>query len=66
MHPLLPPPMPINQTDFEYIRRLVRDRTALILAEDKQYLVESRLAPVLQEVGIRSIQELVTRASITY
>ncbi|MEM9161852.1 MAG: protein-glutamate O-methyltransferase CheR [Cyanobacteria bacterium P01_F01_bin.4] len=51
--------MPINQLDFEYIRRLVRDRTALVLADDKRYLVESRLAPVLKEVGIRSLQELV-------
>lgn len=56
--------MTISQLDFEYIRRLVRDRTALALTEDKRYLVESRLAPVLKKVGIRSIQDLVLQLRV--
>ncbi|NET36273.1 MAG: protein-glutamate O-methyltransferase CheR [Cyanothece sp. SIO1E1] len=53
--------MLINRADFEYIRQLVRDRTALVLSEDKSYLVASRLAPLMQEAGVGSLQELVVK-----
>ncbi|MEO0853114.1 MAG: protein-glutamate O-methyltransferase CheR, partial [Cyanobacteria bacterium J06648_11] len=51
----------MNQIDFTYICRLVRDRAALVLTDDKHYLVESRLEPVLKQAGLRSIRELVQR-----
>lgn len=47
--------MPLNHSDFEYIRKLVRDRTGVLLAEDKEYLVESRLAPLAKEAGAHSV-----------
>lgn len=49
----------IANADFEYIRKLVRDRTAMALSADKAYLVESRLAPVIQKSGSRSLHALV-------
>ena len=53
--------MPIDNADFEYIRKLVRDRTGVALAEDKTYLVESRLTPLAQETGAISVGELVAQ-----
>lgn len=47
--------------DFEYVCRLVRDRSAVVLGEGKEYLVEGRLAPVIAKLGIGSITELVGR-----
>src|SRR5437588_416673 len=32
--------------DYDYLRRLLKDRSGLTLSADKQYLVESRLLPV--------------------
>ena len=32
--------------DYDYLRRLLKERSGLVLAADKQYLVESRLLPV--------------------
>ncbi|MBX2862918.1 MAG: protein-glutamate O-methyltransferase CheR [Leptolyngbyaceae cyanobacterium MAG.088] len=57
--------MAINQMDFDYIRKLVRDRTALVLSDDKQYLIEFRLSPVLKDIGMRSMQDLVTHLRIS-
>ena len=32
--------------DYDYLRKLLRERSGLVLSADKQYLVESRLLPV--------------------
>ncbi|HBB34833.1 MAG TPA: chemotaxis protein CheR [Cyanobacteria bacterium UBA8803] len=53
--------MPINGSDFDYIRKLVRDRTGVVIAEDKAYLVESRLAFLAKEAGNHSVGGLVTQ-----
>ena len=43
--------MAITGTDFDYIRSLVRDRSALVLEPGKEYLVESRLDPLARQEG---------------
>src|SRR5215208_1213899 len=45
--------------DYEYLRKLLRERSGLVLAAEKQYLVESRLMPVARRAGHASITELV-------
>jgi chemotaxis protein methyltransferase CheR len=45
--------------DFEHLRKLLRERSGLVLAPEKQYLVESRLMPVARRAGCGSITELV-------
>ncbi len=45
--------------DFDFIRRLLQDRSAVVLDADKQYLVETRLTPLVQQLGLASISELV-------
>ena len=47
--------------DYDYLRRLLRDRSGLVLATDKQYLVESRLLPVARRAGLAGLPDLVQR-----
>jgi len=47
--------------DFEYVCRLVRDRSAVVLEAGKEYLVEGRLTPVARQLGLGSISALVGR-----
>ncbi|MEG3860859.1 CheR family methyltransferase [Microcoleus sp. herbarium12] len=51
--------MTITIADFDYIRKLVYDRTGVFLSEDKMYLVESRLGIVAKEAGANSVSGLV-------
>jgi chemotaxis protein methyltransferase CheR len=54
-------PVPLDATDFEYIRSLVLKRSAIVLEPEKNYLVESRLLPLARREGFSSIAELVAR-----
>ena len=45
--------------DYDYIRKLLRERSGLVLSAEKQYLVESRLLPVVRKAGLNSLAELV-------
>jgi chemotaxis protein methyltransferase CheR len=47
--------------DYDYLRRLLRERSGLVLTADKQYLVESRLLPVARRAGLAGLNELVQR-----
>ena len=47
--------------DYEFLRKLLKERSGLDLSSDKQYLVESRLIPLARRVGLSGIGELVVR-----
>jgi len=49
----------VKPQDFDYIRLLMRERSGLVLAADKVYLVESRLLPVARRRGFANIEELI-------
>jgi len=49
----------VSATDFEFLRGLLRSKSAIVLDDGKEYLVESRLAPVLREAQLPSIRDLV-------
>jgi len=53
--------MPINTDDFDYIRKLVLDRSAIVLEPGKEYLVESRMLSLLNREKISSIEEIVKK-----
>jgi chemotaxis protein methyltransferase CheR len=53
--------MAINGSEFNYIRNLVRERSALVLEPGKEYLVESRLLLLARREGVASVQELLAR-----
>lgn len=44
---------------FDYLRKLLRERSGLVLAAEKQYLAESRLLPVARRNGMNTIDELI-------
>jgi chemotaxis protein methyltransferase CheR len=47
--------------DFQYVCRLVRDRSGLALDAGKEYLVDARLTPLARQCAIESVSELVAR-----
>ena len=47
--------------EYEYLRKLLRERSGLDLSADKQYLVESRLIPLARKAGLVGIGELVQK-----
>jgi chemotaxis protein methyltransferase CheR len=51
----------VSSADFDFVCRLVRDRSAISLPSGKEYLVEARLTPVVERAGMASIAELVGR-----
>jgi chemotaxis protein methyltransferase CheR len=51
----------VTPHDYDYLRRLLRERSGLVLSADKQYLVESRLLPVSRRAGFAGLNELVQR-----
>jgi chemotaxis protein methyltransferase CheR len=51
----------VTPHEYDYLRRLLRERSGLVLAADKQYLVESRLLPVARRAGLAGLGDLVQR-----
>jgi chemotaxis protein methyltransferase CheR len=51
----------VTPHDYDFIRKLVRERSGLVLSADKQYLVESRLLPVARKAALVSLSDLVRR-----
>jgi chemotaxis protein methyltransferase CheR len=51
----------VTPLDYEYLRKLLKERSGLDLSADKQYLVESRLVPLARRVGVAGIPELVQK-----
>jgi chemotaxis protein methyltransferase CheR len=53
--------MTLSLPEFNFIRRLVLEQSAIVLEEDKGYLVESRLSPLARREGFASLDLLVRR-----
>lgn len=53
--------MSLVQADFVFVTTMVRQRSAIDLQPGKEYLVESRLAPIARSIGERDITGLVAR-----
>jgi chemotaxis protein methyltransferase CheR len=51
----------VTPPDYEYLRKLLKDRSGLDLSADKQYLIESRLLPLARKSGLAGISELVQK-----
>jgi chemotaxis protein methyltransferase CheR len=51
----------VTPLDYDYLRKLLKLRSGLVLAPDKQYLLESRLLPLARKVGAAGLGELVLR-----
>ncbi|MCW1840771.1 CheR family methyltransferase [Prosthecomicrobium hirschii] len=51
----------MTPAEFDYLRVFLKARSGLVLTNEKQYLVESRLLPVARKAGLPSISALVAR-----
>jgi chemotaxis protein methyltransferase CheR len=51
----------VTPLDYEFLRKLLKERSGLDLSSDKQYLVESRLIPLARRAGLPGITELVQK-----
>jgi chemotaxis protein methyltransferase CheR len=51
----------VTPLDYEYLRKLLKERSGLDLSADKQYLVESRLVPLARKAGLGGIPDLVAK-----
>lgn len=53
--------MDLSQTDFRDLRKVIHDLCGLVIGDEKQYLVKSRLQPVLEKNELSSYAALVQR-----
>lgn len=50
----------MNSATFAYLSEFIKDRSGLVLSEEKQYLVETRLLPVARKHDITNLDALAT------
>jgi chemotaxis protein methyltransferase CheR len=53
--------MSLSTADFAFVTGLVRQQSAIDLQPGKEYLVESRLAPIARQFGDENLKQLITR-----
>jgi chemotaxis protein methyltransferase CheR len=51
----------MTPADYDYLRKLLKARSGLVLAAEKHYLVESRLMPIARKHGLFNLNGLVAR-----
>jgi chemotaxis protein methyltransferase CheR len=51
----------VTPQDFDYLRKLLKERSGLVLSAEKQYLAESRLLPIARRHGLGNLAELVAK-----
>jgi chemotaxis protein methyltransferase CheR len=49
----------VSYADFDFVRKLVYEHSAIALDDNKEYLIEARLAPVATRAGLPSVTALV-------
>ena len=49
----------VTPQDFDYLRKLLKERSGLVLSAEKQYLAESRLLPVARRHALATLGDLV-------
>lgn len=52
--------MTISPADFTFLTQLLRERSGISLSEDKEYLLESRLLPLMRSLNVENIAGLVS------
>ena len=53
--------MLVTPEDFEFISKLLVERSAIVLEPGKEYLVDTRLAPIVRKLELGSVADLVAR-----
>ena len=47
--------------DYDFLRGFLKQRSGLVLSNDKQYLIESRLMPIVRKQGLTGLSDLVQK-----
>lgn len=55
----------MNPADFDFISKLLKERSGLVLTPDKSYLLESRLMPVARKRDMKGLEELIANIRST-
>jgi chemotaxis protein methyltransferase CheR len=50
--------MSISQKDFDSFRKLIQEKSAIVLEPGKEYLIENRLTPLVKKIGLTSFADL--------
>lgn len=53
--------MSLKPEEFDYVADLARSNAAIVLERGKEYLVETRLAPLARQEGLATLGELIAR-----
>jgi chemotaxis protein methyltransferase CheR len=53
--------MGISTVDFDFLRKLMREHTSIVLDSGKEYIAESRLANLVLEEGFGSVRALINQ-----
>lgn len=53
--------MAITADEFNYVRNMLREQAAIIIEPGKEYLVENRLTPLAQRMGLPGVNHLIAR-----
>jgi chemotaxis protein methyltransferase CheR len=51
----------VNTLEYDYVCKLLKERSGLVLSSDKQYLLESRLLPIVRRLDLGSLSGLVAK-----
>ncbi|WP_417694421.1 CheR family methyltransferase [Roseibium sp.] len=49
----------MSPSEFEFLKKFLKDRSGLVLSNDKQYLVESRLLPIARTSKLETLSALI-------
>ncbi len=49
----------MRKEDFELLSKILKERSGLVLSEDKVYLLESRLTPIARKKGMETLEDLI-------
>ena len=55
------PARQLNENSYQQFRIFLEQQCGIVLGENKQYLVKSRLAPLMTKFDVKSLGDLVTR-----
>ena len=51
----------MNTLEYDYLCKLLKERSGLVLSSDKQYLLESRLLPIVRRLDVGNLSGLVAK-----
>lgn len=51
----------MNPRDFDYLTNLIREKSGIVLTHDKMYLLETRLMPIMRDLGCNDLDALTDR-----